>query len=61
MLFGDLTANHLGQQVRVHGGKKITIGAIRHELYHSKPRTVLFDAARVRHWIYVSDRECVLS
>lgn len=60
MNFGDLTTNHLGRAIRVRGGHNVIIGAIHHELYHGKPRTVLFDSGQVRRWIYVSDRECIL-
>lgn len=61
MTFGDLTTQHLGKRIKVHGGIQVIIGAIHHELYHGKPRTVLYDIGHVRRWVYVSDRECVLS
>ena len=48
MTFGELTTQHLGQAITVHGGHRVTIGAIHHELYHGKARTVLWDAGRVR-------------
>jgi len=61
MTFGELTTKHLGTRIRVYGGTPIIIGAIHHELYGGKPRTVIHDIGRVRRWIYLSDRECVLS
>lgn len=61
MTFGDLTAAHLGRQLKVHGGRNITLGRIRHELYHDKARTTVYDQPGIRYWIYTSDRECVLT
>jgi hypothetical protein len=61
MTFGELTADHLGRQIKVYGGRKVTIGRIRHELYHDKARTTVYDGRGIRYWIYTSDRECVLS
>lgn len=61
MTFGELTANHLGRRITVHGGHTITLGRITHELYHGRPRTAIYDQPGIRYWIYTSDRQCVLS
>ncbi len=61
MIFGELRSEHLGRRIRVHGGHLVVIGAIHHEIYHGKHRTVLFDAPHVRRWIYLSEQEVILS
>jgi len=61
MTFGELNTQHLGRRIRVYGGHQVIIGAIHHETYHGTARTVIHDVGRVRKWVYLSDREVILS